>query len=155
LPQIAIGMKIMFRWLLIMVPIAIIAFQLYFSNFSNLTRWKGGGFGMYTDIHINHRSIWLKVELPDTTTYLKIQPVAKSWAPDDKQVAEIRQVLTTQLDRLLSFPASVNYSHESFKQVKAILNQPEAKKVTIIIGQMTLDIDKESMQNKVLYSHDI
>lgn len=148
-------MKIIFRWLLLIVPVAVIAVQLCFSNFSNLTRWKGGGFGMYTDIHIQHRSVWLKVEFPDTITYIKIQPVDKPWAPDDKQVAEIRQALTTQLDGLVSFPASVNYDNEAFGKVKTILNHPHAKKVSVVIGQMTLDIDKEKMQNKVLFSHDI
>ena len=24
-----------------------------------LTRWKGGGFGMYTEVHFNHREVWV------------------------------------------------------------------------------------------------
>jgi len=148
-------MKQVLRWLLMVLPIGVAVVQLYNSNFSNMTRWKGGGFGMYTDIHINHRSVWLKIELEDTVKFLKIQPVAKPWAPDDKMIADIRQTLTLQLDRLVSFPAIVNYEDPAFARVKALTNEPTAKKFSIVIGQVALDVDKETIQNKVLYSHDI
>lgn len=148
-------MKNVLRWLLVSLPILVAVAQLCFSNFSNLTRWKGGGFGMYTDIHINHRSIWLKIELEDTTKYVKIQPVEKPWAPDDKQVAAIRKELSQQLDKLVSFPAAVDFEDPAFARVKALANEPAAKKFSILIGHLALDIDKETIQNKVLYSHDI
>lgn len=37
-----------------------ICWQVYASNFMHLTKWKGGGYGMYTDVHPERRSIVLK-----------------------------------------------------------------------------------------------
>lgn len=40
--------------------IIIASFQLYLSKTTALSLWKGGGFGMYTELHPNNaRSIWL------------------------------------------------------------------------------------------------
>lgn len=37
-----------------------------------LTRWKGGGFGMYTELNFPHREVW--IVLPDTSMNLDKVP---------------------------------------------------------------------------------
>lgn len=55
--------RIKFRFLALIVPIiclTIAGIQLYLSKTSALSLWKGGGFGMYTELHPNNtRSLWL------------------------------------------------------------------------------------------------
>lgn len=45
-----------------LIPLLLISFfvaQLWQSNQGQLTRWKGGGFGMYTDIHWSSNQVWI------------------------------------------------------------------------------------------------
>jgi len=143
------------KWILFVVPVLIACVQLYFSNFSNLTRWKGGGFGMYTDIHIYHRTVWIVAESADSTKKIKIHPVEKPWAPDNPLVAKLRKELSPFMDGLVSFPSSVDYNAPEFKEVKTLINFPNASKYSILIGQLVVDIDHDKIQHKLLCSHDI
>ncbi len=65
-----------FRWvryLLIALPLIIVSWQMYASNYRTLTRWKGGGYGMYTDSHGSYRSI---VFVPaDKNTIIHVYPL--------------------------------------------------------------------------------
>ena len=147
-------MKTFFKWLLISVPISVAVWQLYQSNFSNLTRWKGGGFGMYTDIHINHRCIWIEITRADTVIELKIHPVETPWAPKDPMVGAIRKTLGIQLDNLVSFPSSVNFSGKEMAQVKALLLEKKSSKLKMVVGQLAVEIDSGFVENKILFQHE-
>jgi hypothetical protein len=41
------------------IIIAIAAFQLYEVHYHKLSRWKGGGFGMYSEVHPLWRQVWI------------------------------------------------------------------------------------------------
>ena len=41
------------------VAIVVIAIQLLFVNTQSLTKWKGGGYGMYTGIHYYYDQIYI------------------------------------------------------------------------------------------------
>lgn len=43
-----------------MLPLVIVARHTYLISTTSLTRWKGGGFGMYTEPHPVLRSLWAK-----------------------------------------------------------------------------------------------
>lgn len=45
-----------------LIPLLLVGFflaQLWHSQEGQLTRWKGGGFGMYTDIHWSSNQVWV------------------------------------------------------------------------------------------------
>ncbi|AGC78438.1 hypothetical protein LX97_02767 [Nonlabens dokdonensis] len=52
-----------------------ISWQVYASNFQNLTRWKGCGYGMYTDSHGEYRAIVYR--LKGTDSLLQVFPLKK------------------------------------------------------------------------------
>lgn len=39
--------------------VGVAAAQFYQVYFTHLTRWKGGGFGMYSEVHPKFRQVWL------------------------------------------------------------------------------------------------
>ena len=41
------------------IAIVLIGIQLFYVNTQNLTKWKGGGFGMYTGIHFYYDQIYI------------------------------------------------------------------------------------------------
>lgn len=47
---------------IVLVGVALV--QLGFVESRGLTRWKGGGFGMYSDPHPILREVWLEIERP-------------------------------------------------------------------------------------------
>ena len=51
--------KSVLTYLPITVSIAIIFFQIYLSSEKELSKWKGGGFGMYTEVHYNNYEVWI------------------------------------------------------------------------------------------------
>ena len=44
----------------VVLCIAVAAVQLYLQHARQLTRWKGGGFGMYSEIHFTYRELWIR-----------------------------------------------------------------------------------------------
>lgn len=66
------------------VMLMVIAVQLFLVYSKNLSRWKGGGYGMYTEIHYFHNKIYIKGmsvdslvkddDLKDTLGFLKLIP---------------------------------------------------------------------------------
>ena len=59
------------------VPIIvfIVAIFQFIQTRNGLTRWKGGGFGMYTELNYPHREVW--IVLPDTTMNVRFIPEVK------------------------------------------------------------------------------
>jgi len=57
------------------VAVLVALLQLFLVSTSDLSRWKGGGFGMYADPHPNSaRQAWLEAESPDGTVALRLYP---------------------------------------------------------------------------------
>lgn len=47
------------------VSLIIITIQIIMTNKFNLSKWKGGGFGMYTEVHFNQYEVWISdVDFP-------------------------------------------------------------------------------------------
>jgi len=54
-------MKILFlKYGIACLLLAVTFLHLYFVRTKNLSVWKGGGFGMYSTAHHNHREIWIR-----------------------------------------------------------------------------------------------
>lgn len=57
-------MKYIYNYGVPILIIVIFIWQNYMVNEHNTSRWKGGGFGMYTEIHWSQREVWIR-GLPD------------------------------------------------------------------------------------------
>ena len=67
------------------VAVIVIVIQLFFVNTLKLNRWKGGGYGMYTEIHYYYNQIYIpgmsvdslvkdNRDMKDTLGYLMLMP---------------------------------------------------------------------------------
>ncbi|MEM9061709.1 MAG: hypothetical protein AAGD13_14710 [Pseudomonadota bacterium] len=79
----------------IALAVAIAAFQFAQSVFGDQTRWKGGGFGMYTEPHPNSRVAWLILTDRDGTEYRqRLWRTPSSYREQaDRQPAEINEAM--------------------------------------------------------------
>ncbi len=57
-------------WLLPLIVIIVFFSQLYMQS-KGLSRWRGGGFGMYTEVHFDYRQIWVDDSLVKLDKSLK------------------------------------------------------------------------------------
>jgi hypothetical protein len=48
------------RWLVPSLLVVVASVQLARVSFGGQTRWRGGGFGMYSEFHPNRNQIWLR-----------------------------------------------------------------------------------------------
>ena len=48
------------RWLVPLLLVAVASVQLARVSFGGQSRWRGGGFGMYSEFHPNKNQIWLR-----------------------------------------------------------------------------------------------
>ena len=67
------------------LAVIVIAIHLFFVNTQNLNKWKGGGYGMYTQIHYYHNQIYIpglsvdsllkdNREMKNTLSFLVLMP---------------------------------------------------------------------------------
>lgn len=98
--------------LLVLIPVVVALSQLYFSNFSDLTRWKGGGFGMYTDPHPNlSRFVWLEGTGDTSQVALRLFPLDTRICvecQDDPLLKRRLWRLEDQGERIRNFPGMAN-----------------------------------------------
>ena len=59
--------------------------QITLSLSGGLTRWKGGGFGMYTEPHPSKRRVWLTLTTDDGIHPVMLFPIAKPLLAVDRQ----------------------------------------------------------------------
>ena len=64
---------------LLSIVLVVAAVQIYRSQYSDLTSWRGGGFGMYSDSHPRHsRFVWVTGTAGGNGTAVRLYP------PDDR-----------------------------------------------------------------------
>jgi hypothetical protein len=140
-------LKLLYRSLLIMIPVGMICWQVYASNFQHLSKWRGGGYGMYTDSHPEHRSIVLKTI--DTT--IIIYPITKehlgSMPESEKQLYK-SSIKTLKLAAL--YP-------EYYKE--QLINSPWVKKhqlpeATIQFYESYVDLEKRELYPHLIHSYE-
>ncbi len=108
---------------LFVVPLLIAANQIFRSNFSDLTRWKGGGFGMYTEMYPENRSVWLISESRDTTLVTKIYPITlEQRGKLDPAMREVYRQMRPEVRNLLHYPSGFNYESKRMRKIKEILS---------------------------------
>lgn len=94
----------MTRRVLRLVPLllllAVAAHQMWRVEADGLTRWRGGGFGMYSGIHYSENALWIGVQTPAGIQY---QPFAIPASMEARVLAPRCTVFPTQesLEELL------------------------------------------------------
>jgi len=86
--------------------------QAYMHKTTALLAWKGGGFGMYTEPHVEDRSVWLTFNGRGETASVRLWPETKEFAAWQEK-AGVKGVaflskLRAQADRLRYFPRDNN-----------------------------------------------
>jgi hypothetical protein len=59
---------------LVVLVVANVVFQFYTHKTTALTPWKGGGFGMYTETHVDNRTVWLTLEGSNGIAEIRVYP---------------------------------------------------------------------------------
>lgn len=64
------------EWLVLLVPVTVAVIQIALVTTDNLTRWRGGGFGMYSDTHPRiSRDVWLEGAGQEAPSAVRLYPV--------------------------------------------------------------------------------
>lgn len=140
------------RWFLILLPLSVVAFQMYFSQCSTLNRWKGGGFGMYSAPHPDHRAIWIEIKNGLKTERIKVFPLSPpGQSPGNKPF----QVLDPLIPQLLVFPSSVDFSTGTLKTLRHQLEDNKGKPVQLrlLVTELHWDLDQRQFLQTLLYQH--
>lgn len=117
-------------WMLYAVPLLVAGNQILRSNFSDLTRWKGGGFGMYTEMYPESRSIWLVTESADSLLVVKIYPITLSERGKlDPDMREVYRQLRPVVRNLQYYPSGFDYDSQRMKATRDLLRKRH-KKIT-------------------------
>ena len=108
-----------------MVIIACI--QLYVSHTTNFSKWRGGGFGMYSEISWQQREIWFR-NVPEESNYVetyseKLNIVRRN--PTDKNMKSIASFIAKN-EKLSAFIMEVwdyEYTIDNCSLTKRKLNE--------------------------------
>jgi hypothetical protein len=72
------------RWLVPLLLVGVASVQLARVSFGGQSRWRGGGFGMYSEFHPNRNQIWLRaLDQPDAPP----RRLSDKQGPPDRQRA--------------------------------------------------------------------
>ncbi|REE25543.1 hypothetical protein [Winogradskyella pacifica] len=109
------------------LAIIVVAIQLYLVHFQSLNRWKGGGFGMYTEIHYIYNQIHISGVSVDSL--IKDDPNMKSTLgylmlmPNDENIRKAAELVlkTTNKDSvyLQIWKPTVNSENGIYKRILA------------------------------------
>lgn len=135
--------KLIARCILLGIPVIMICWQVYASNFEHLSRWRGGGYGMYTDSHPEHRSLVLKT----ADTSIVIYPVY--FSTSDSISVQDQKLYNSSL-KLLKFAAFYPEFYE-----KQVLHSAWIKHYRIENPKVEVYETYVDLENRRVYPHKI
>ena len=147
-------MKNVAKYFLIVLPILVAINQMYWSNFSDLTRWKGGGFGMYTCMHYNTRTLWLRINSLKDTEYMRIYPLDSS-SSDFAKAKRILEVFEPKVIGFINFPSAISESYlkTGLEESCKILGLGKEAKVEVEVSEMYPDYKNSNIKNQKIFSY--
>ncbi len=126
-----------------------IAWQIYASNFQNLTRWKGCGYGMYTDSHGEYRAIVYR--LKGTDSLIQVYPIKKETYKSLNEKHQSLYYNSGKVLRVASFyPEWYEKELKNNPWVSLFLNQNG----NLEIHRTDLDIDNKIARSVKVYSYE-
>ncbi len=130
----ALNRKKIVKYFVPILMFLVAAFQLFQVNNDGLTRWKGGGYGMYSEIHYSYYEVWI--------TY---QGEIKEIKHDEK----IEGISSRRSRRLIlkvkSFP-----NNRNLRALAKILKKDEGYPITIQVWKPKINIDNLSYSRVLL-----
>jgi len=96
-------------------------------NNTELTRWRGGGFGMYTEPHWKDNEVWfigIPYEIDVMTVYSgEIDKVRRQ--PNDSNIKELGKILQKKhaYENFSIQVWTIDYDIETFKATKVLANE--------------------------------
>lgn len=141
------------RWILILLPLCVACFQFYFSQRSTLNRWKGGGFGMYSAPHPDHRAIWIEIIKDSLSEKIKIFPIPNT---KQKDIGKAFQIIEPLIWPVIVFPSSVNYSQTEFKNLRHHLEEKNGKPIQLklLVTELHWNLDQRQFSQTLLFQHE-
>jgi hypothetical protein len=149
--------------ILICLPILVALSQIYFYQTSDLTSWKGGGFGMYSDAHPNSsRNIWIEGVTDSVHRSVRIHPIDERLGYGNMRYNQLYRDLR-QLRRVAresqNFPSGpvlsslkneINHFLQDHKDDKIISELFPVEKINVVIVEMVLSKNFKSIEKRIL-----
>jgi len=157
--------KWIFKYLeyaVIVVPLTIGAFQIYFSKADTLSSWRGGGFGMYTEPHpVKSRVAFLINYSDGTGSWIRAYPLEERLKGDTSinktYLNQLRGISGTIANRI-SFPSRIDEEKlerglEKIRNETSLQNSVFYPADTITLQVLEIDIssENESIVQTVIY----
>ena len=124
------------------LAVIVIGIQVFFMNTKNLSKWKGGGYGMYTELHYAGNQVYISglsvdslvnsnLEIKKTLRYLILMPNR-----DNLRKAGQLVLKTTQKDSLHMQIWKPNVNSKNGQYTRILIDEIHLKKSDFwIIGQ--------------------
>jgi len=111
------------------VALSVIAIQVFLVKQENLSRWKGGGFGMYSEPHYHMNEIRVSnLEIP-LDSLIKQDPV-----------------IERSIKKLKSFPTDINLK----KTTQLLLNKTKADSITVQVWKPYIDMENSTYNREMI-----
>jgi hypothetical protein len=141
--------------------------QVVLSTSTTFSRWKGGGFGMYSEPHpLGSRCLWVELRDPNGSTSLRLSPIdsgldsALSGLSKDRRAVWMRRVgdqswnLVWPHDEALrkvgeAVNALIRHDSSALGAVSGI-DWPKSSIATVSVVETRLDLDRDTFDNKVI-----
>lgn len=141
--------------------------QVVLSTSTTFSKWKGGGFGMYTEPHpLSSRCLWVKLRDPSGATYVRLSPLDRrldsslSGLSKDRRAVWMRRV--DDMSTILMWPRDevlrklgeavnelISYDSSALGTVSGI-DWPRSSIVTVSVVETRLDLDSDTFENRVV-----
>jgi hypothetical protein len=149
--------------ILICLPILVALSQIYFYQTSDLSSWKGGGFGMYSGAHPNSsRNIWLEGVKDSVHRSVRIHPVDERLGHGNmrynqlyRDLRKLRRVARESQNFpsgpiLSSLKNEINHFLLDHEDDKIISELFPVEKLNVVIVEMVLSKNFKSIEKRIL-----
>ncbi|MGJ8685568.1 MAG: hypothetical protein ACSHWW_13135 [Nonlabens sp.] len=133
---------------LVAIPVLMIGWQVYASNFMTLTPWKGGGYGMYTE---SHRTLGL-IQLKNDTRTIHVYPLSDElYEKLDSLDQRSYDLHKKEAMLFIYFPQKYFDAYKNLEYLKSLVKEGD----TLYLQGVEIDIDSKSILQKILFENAI
>lgn len=130
----ALNQKKIVKYFVPILMFLVAAFQLFQVNNEGLTRWKGGGYGMYSEIHYSSYEVW--------TTY-------KGEIKEIKNIEKIDGITPEESKRLI-LKVKLFPNNRNLRALAKILKKDEDYPITIQVWKPKINLNNLSYSRVLL-----
>lgn len=142
---------------LYLIPVVLVGFQFFFSSFSTLSPWKGGGFGMYTSQHPDDRGILIEYKGDTSIYFSRIYPFPHG--KPDSSLAGL-EFLFPDVPQLLVFPTSADLSGIEWTRIRKWAEKKRGRrmenwKISLLVTEPIWNLNDQSFTTKIIFKREI